>query len=76
MCLVHLVEARNNIQNQICSYLMQELTNLMVIGENMAECATNIQGQGYSAFILSRDTFLKECGRLQDEIDQLNICTH
>ena len=76
MCLLHLVEARNDIQGRICQYLSNELTNLMVFGENMAECATNISGHGYAAFISARDTFLHECRRLQEEIDQLNMHTH
>lgn len=75
MSLFHLIEARNDIQRRICDYLSNELSNLMAFGESMAECATNINGQGYALFIGARDTFLHECRRLQDEIDQLNTHT-
>jgi len=30
----------------------------------MAECATNIKGQGYSAFINSRENFLEKIDRI------------
>ena len=38
----------------------KDTQNLKDLAENMAECATNIQGQGYASFIASRENFLSE----------------
>lgn len=76
MCLQHLIEAREELQHKICQHLIDQLRNLTLAGENMAECATNIQGHGYSSFILARDFFMEQTRNLREEIEQLNTVTH
>jgi hypothetical protein len=74
--LQQLVAQRNLIYGEIIDYISTELLNIMTAGENMAECATNIQGHGYFAFISSREQFLEKTRNLQQELETLNIRTH
>ena len=45
---------------QLAEEVSKDTQNLKDLAENMAECATNIQGQGYASFIASRENFLSE----------------
>lgn len=76
MDLETLVNERNIAYRKICEYVSEQIGLVMMSGEHMAECATNIKGQGYSQFISSREAFLDQARSLQKEIDTLNMSTH
>ena len=56
---------RDEITNKVLSQLHKDSNLLKVLGDNMAEAATNIQGQGYANFLNARETFLAELTRIQ-----------
>lgn len=58
---------RDMITNQIIDRLYEDKVHLKIMADNMAEAATNIQGQGYGAFVNARETFLSEVDRLVEE---------
>ena len=59
MCLQELINKRYDIHLQLIEQMKLDTTMLAVKAENMAECATNIKGQGYSSFMAARDDFMK-----------------
>lgn len=74
MGLFELISKRNAAYSEICRYLSDELSDLMVAADNMAECAAGMcTGKGYVSFINARESFLAHSKRLQKEIDSLNI---
>jgi superoxide dismutase len=71
MCLQELMRQRDSIHAQLLTQINNDSAMLMVLADNMAECATNMQGQGYTAFITARETFLCEVARLREEYSRL-----
>jgi hypothetical protein len=69
MNLNTLVQARQNITCDIIDILKSEVTNIKVCAEDMIECATNIKGQGYTAFIHSREEFLDKINSLYSQLE-------
>ena len=60
MCLTQLKKAQLKVNEGLIEHFKQDNADIKELAENMAECATNIHGQGYSAFVLARDSFLKK----------------
>jgi hypothetical protein len=58
---------RDSINNHIIDKLHDDKIQLKIMADSMAEAATNIQGQGYAAFLSTRDTFLSEIDRIVEE---------
>ena len=58
VCLQNLIKQRSDILNNMILQLDRDTADLAVKAENMAECATNIKGQGYCSFITAREEFL------------------
>lgn len=60
-------QQRDSINNLIIDQLEQDKVHLKIMADNMAEAATNIQGQGYGSFVNARETFLSEIDRIVEE---------
>jgi hypothetical protein len=78
MNLTELIQARQNITCDIIKYMRNEITNIKVCADEMIECATNIQGQGYSTFIRTREEFLDKIDALKQQLElsaDINRCT-
>ena len=58
---------RDTINNLIIDKLEQDKVHLKIMADNMAEAATNIQGQGYGSFVNARESFLSEIDRVVEE---------
>ena len=67
MGIESLKKQRDGINEQILAHMKQDASLLKVLADNMAECATNIQGQGYGSFVIARETFLSEVDRIQKD---------
>ena len=59
MGLQDLLNQRYSIHMQLVKQLREDTDLLATKAETMAECATNIKGQGYSSFMTARDDFIK-----------------
>lgn len=68
MCLKELMQRRAELLNQLASQIYEDTTELILKAECMAECATNIKGQGYTAFISAREDFLHSVENFRKEI--------
>lgn len=62
-----LKQQRDNINNSLLKKLLEDKILIRTLADNMAEAATNIQGQGYSVFLNSREIFLSEIDRMSSE---------
>lgn len=67
MGLQELRAKQEQLQNQMLKQIKEDSILLRVLADNMAECATNIQGQGYATFLQARENFLTELDRLYDD---------
>lgn len=67
MGIQELKNQRDNINNQILAYMKEDAVLLKTLADNMAECATNMQGQGLPAFVNARESFLSEVDRIQKD---------
>ena len=66
--LSNLFEQKQILNRAILKSLQDEVVSIRLAAENMAECATNIKGQGYLSFINSREEFLNKVDHLQQEL--------
>lgn len=73
MCLQELMKKRYDIHNQLVLQVHKDTDELAQMAENMAECATNIKGQGYISFIQARDNFMKQLNKFRENYSSL--CT-
>lgn len=64
-----LLKQKNVLNRDIMKCLDEELSNLKQSADNMAECATNMRGQGYQTFIQSREDFIEKVKNLQKQFD-------
>jgi len=60
MTLTQLKHEQTKINECLIKQFREDNELIRTMAEHMAECATNIQGQGYTTFIYSRDIFLKK----------------
>lgn len=65
--LEKLCEEQNLIEQKFNERVREDNFYIRSLADNMAEAATNIQGQGYAAFVAAREQFLREMDRLCDE---------
>lgn len=65
MCIENLLKQHEELRRQLSEEIGRDTQKLKQMAEDMAECATNIQGQGYVAFITSRENFLTELERFR-----------
>jgi hypothetical protein len=65
--LENLKTQRNDINAQFLKTMCNDSKNLKILADNMAEAATNIQGQGYGAFVNAREAFLTEVDRILED---------
>lgn len=65
--LEQLTQQRNDINNQFLQRLHDDKVHIKILGDSMAEAATNINGQGYVGFVNARETFLAEIDRIVEE---------
>lgn len=63
----HLRTQRDTINNQIIDKLYDDKIHIKLMADDMAEAATNIQGQGYLSFVNAREKFLSEVDRIVEE---------
>ena len=66
-----LTKQQQNIKNEMLLKLRSDTCMLKQLADEMAECATNIQGQGYVVILQSREKFLSELDRLSVEYTML-----
>lgn len=62
--LEQLKQQRNDINIEFLKTMCRDSKNIKVLADNMAEAATNIQGQGYITFVTAREAFLDEMDRM------------
>ncbi len=72
MCIDNLIEQRTKINNLIIKKINDDKNRLRELADNMAESATNMHGQGYGAFIVSRDLFLSELDNISKDYCKLH----
>lgn len=65
--LEQLRREKDEIENAVLKKLREDNTQIKIMADNMAEAATNIQGQGYGNFVNARQTFLSEVDRISKE---------
>lgn len=74
MTLTQLKKEQMKINNGFIEQIRGDTIVLRTLADNMAECATNIRGQGYTTFLSSRDTFLKSLDNmLKDYVSYLSV---
>jgi hypothetical protein len=66
--LDNLLEQKLSLNRAIVRSLREEVLSIKLAAENMAECATNIKGQGYLTFINSRENFLSKIDLFEKEL--------
>jgi hypothetical protein len=71
MNIEKLVSIREQYRALLFDKIKSDRTLIRELAENMAECATNIHGQGYQAFIASREVFIDTLNRFEKEYDAL-----
>jgi hypothetical protein len=69
-----LIRQKEEIDKNILMYLEEEVLNIKLSAEDMVECATNMRGQGYTTFLVSRERFIKNVDKLSSEIK--NVISH
>lgn len=74
MSLYQLMNKRLITQQEICTYLQDSLYRIKILADNMAECATDIKGQGYTSFVSARSEFIDLVDRLHDELTDVCAC--
>lgn len=67
MGVSELKEKQLQLQKDMLKQIREDSLLVKRLADNMAECATNIHGQGYSAFLDARETFLSELDKLYEE---------
>jgi superoxide dismutase len=65
MFLQDLIKQQNTLHAKIVDQIENDTQTLQTLADNMAECASNMQGQGYSSFINARENFLSELQRIK-----------
>lgn len=63
----NLKNQRDEINNIFLQKIKQDKALVKILADSMAEAATNIQGQGYPAFLNARETFLSEVDRMSGD---------
>lgn len=58
---------KDEITISFLSQLKADSNLVKTLGDNMAEAATNMQGQGYANFVNSRELFISELNRMHGE---------
>jgi hypothetical protein len=65
--LENLRNQRNEIDAEFLKTMCTDSKNIKILADNMAEAATNIQGQGYITFVTAREAFLSEMDRVLED---------
>lgn len=60
-------ELQKQVGRQYVNQITKDISSIRQQAECMVENATNIQGQGYSAFIESRDIFMKNLDQIEKD---------
>lgn len=71
MTVQQLMTDQKAFASRLCEQMEKDYETVKRLAEDMAECATNIQGQGYSAFIEARNRFLTQIEKMHDEYAEL-----
>lgn len=75
--VTELIDQRKSINDKILGCLESDIVAVKIAAESMAECATDIKGQGYASFMQSREAFMDTVEKLHEHIIRsLNISTH
>ena len=61
-----LQEQHKNIRREMRRKIADDTIRLKKLADQLAESATNIQGQGYMEFVRSREVFLSEIDKLSE----------
>lgn len=67
MKIHELQEQQKAIRKEMRHKIVDDSKRLKQLADDLAECATNIQGQGYMNFVRCREVFLAEIDRVSDE---------
>ena len=65
MYLQELLKHKDALHAQIVKQIETDSDSLKTLADNMAECASNMNGQGYNSFIASRESFLSDLNRVK-----------
>jgi len=68
MIVKELVDQKRSIDDRILGCIESDIVAVKVAAENMAECATDIKGQGYACFMQSRESFMETVEKLHEHI--------
>lgn len=69
MIFAELIEKRQNLNRDIFKCLLDDVSEIRCLAENMSECATDIKGQGFSTFIQARESFLYKIDVFQKQLE-------
>ena len=71
MTMQQLMADQKAFTQRLCEQMKKDHTTVKQLAEDMAECATNIRGQGYSAFMDARNRFLTQIEKMHDSYSEL-----
>lgn len=67
MKIQELQEQQKAMRKEMRRKVADDAIRLKQLADDLAECATSIQGQGYMNFVRCREVFLAEIDRMSDE---------
>ena len=71
MTITNLLQQKHDINEAISQKMRDDTDELIRLADAMAEAATSVQGQGYSAFILARENFLTTIRHMHEDYAQI-----
>lgn len=63
----NLHEQQKIIRRKMRRKIINDAARLKQLADDLAECATNIQGQGYMEFVRCREVFLSEIDKMSED---------
>lgn len=72
MAIRDLMQQRSEILTKMAQQVHSDVGELARKAEHMAECATDIRGQGYSCFIAAREEFFTTLDKFK--LDYSDLC--
>ena len=71
MTITNLLQQKHHINESIAKKMKDDTDELIRLADAMAEAATSVQGQGYSAFINAREQFLTTIRSMHEDYSQI-----
>ena len=71
MTITNLLKQKVTINDEIQQKMLRDKAEVIRLADAMAEAATNMQGQGYGAFINAREEFLETIRSMHEDYSQI-----